>query len=419
MYQLNLRKKSLKTSQANREARISNLPEGVIIHILSRLPTKYAWTFSYNIDMDDSKPFRSCKKTKFVNSVERVLFFSQNVKSFRLSCCEKYDLNRITAWISAVLRRNHDGIVLPLRSLVNCTSLKKLELKLPCIFKVPMKNCFPNLTILYLEEVEILNTQSITEPLKITFPVVETCELIRCKLLKVKIVELFAPALTKFKSVPPDEAEVNDYSNNIHGSRLVKFESSSELLETFDMSNSPISYATLLSFRVTSLEKSGLQVRKLLKGFSSLKELELSGAVVKAIAQSKHGVALPRYNSLERLVMSSSGSSEALLEILHASPHLKHLDIDVRYWDRYDYDAVRSVPSCVSSSLEEVKFNFFDFSGKKSEFYLAKFLLKNAILLKKVHLSAISYRTELKNEILEELSTFPKNSVCCLTIVVT
>ncbi|KAL3813677.1 hypothetical protein ACJIZ3_014945 [Penstemon smallii] len=451
--QRNQRKKS---SEANREDRITNLPEGVISHILSRLPTKdavrtcvlskdweYKWTHIYNIRIYDgiyNKRSRTGTKTVFVNFLERLLLLSQNVKSFQLSLSNKYALNRMTAWISAVLMRNvenfeltylKDGIVLP-RGLLNCTSLRKLKLRLlSSTFRVPTENCFPNLAILHLEGVEILYTPSSTEPLKFIFPVLETCVLKKCKWSNVKIVELYAPALTIFKSHPPEDAQVNDYSIKIHGAKLIKFESSSNVLETFDMSNSRIAYATLLnSFRkygpylmnrdqddLQLLEKGGLQVRMLLKGFSCLKELELSGDVAKAIAQSKHGVPLSRYNTLERLVIFS-GSGETLLELLQAAPSLKYLVINEGIWVHYDYDAVQVVPMCISNSLEEVKFNSFDFSGKKPEFYLAEFLLKNAILLKKMHLHC-AYRTAQENKIVEELSTVPTNSARCVTIVVT
>ncbi|KAL3843744.1 hypothetical protein ACJIZ3_001147 [Penstemon smallii] len=444
-------RKHLKIGCTNDESRLSNLPDSIISQILSCLPTKdavqtsvlskdweYKWTSIYNIDIDDKKLFsrQKSKKMTFVNFVERILLLSRNMKCFRLSCSEKYEATRLTTWMSAVLRRNvecfeviclQSDIVLP-RSLLSCPSLRKLKLNLPCTFRVPSKNCFPNLKILYLEGVEILNENSNTASLEFTFPVLDTFHLVRCKWLNVKIVKIYAPAMTTFICETPSTVKVKNYYHiKIFGASLTNFGSFGTLLENFLIPGAPIACATLVNScgegDLRILEKSGVQARMLLKEFRSLEELKLSGYVVKAIAQSRNRAPppppppLPTYNKLERLVVTSSCSNEAVLELLHMAPSLKFLVVDVLNWDDCDYDAMEPVPSCIISHLEEVEFNHF--VGTTPQLKVAKFLLKNATELKKVHLcsSGLQLSTLQKNATVEQLSTMPKRSAY-LTIVV-
>ncbi|KAL3819975.1 hypothetical protein ACJIZ3_005880 [Penstemon smallii] len=431
-------KKYLKISCTNGESHLSNLPDGIISKKVSCLPRKdavrtsvlskdweYKWTSIDNVDIDDKMLFSTqrTKKTSFVNFVERILL-SHNVKSFRLLCSETYECSRLTTLMAAVLRRNVESfevnclqynIVLP-RSLLSCASLRELKLNLPCTFRVPSKNCFPNLTNLYLERVDIQNELSYTDPLEFTFPALENFELIKCNWLNVKYVEIYAPALTMFICLTPT-FKINDYSIKIRGASLVKFESSGYPLENIILTGSTVAYAIVNRYwpaleGVEELEITGLQYRLQLKEFKGLKKWELSTSIAKAIALSKHGAPLPIYNELEQLVLSDLNNNiEALLELLHAAPYLKFLIVNLRCLQDCDYDVIESVPSCIISHLEEVKFYCFD--GKECQLKLAKFLLKNATELTKVYFCRCGprYFSAMENDsILEQLSTLPKCS---------
>lgn len=110
--------------------RISNLPDSILCHILSFLPTKNAvgtsilstrwqdlWTSVTSLDFDDSVLFHdryefdSCYDTvnfSFMNFVNRVLLLRD------VSCLEKFRLrlkvfcifDAVITWISAVIKKN-------------------------------------------------------------------------------------------------------------------------------------------------------------------------------------------------------------------------------------------------------------------------------------------------------------------------
>lgn len=72
---------------------------------------------------------------------------------------------------------------------------------------------------------------------------------------------------------------------------------------------------------------------------------------------------------------------------------------------------MESVPSCIRSHLVEV--DFYYFSGSAPELDLAKFILKNAVQLKKIYL----YGDHVKLHIVYQLVEAPKDSNCLSIIV--
>lgn len=67
------------------------------------------------------------------------------------------------------------------------------------------------------------------------------------------------------------------------------------------------------------------------------------------------------------------------------------------------------VPVCITDALEKVEFK--SFGGNLSQLSLVKFLLENGRKLKEVHFSGC-YLCMRKEELVEQLPTFPKCSAC-------
>lgn len=104
----------------------------------------------------------------------------------------------------------YSGITLRLLDFISANLLNQMDLSYPavfwivldlaldCIFKVPHQICFPNLTILYLQDVCMLHDNSTINTLTFTFTVLERFELTSCRWLKLLLVKIYTPSLDNF-----------------------------------------------------------------------------------------------------------------------------------------------------------------------------------------------------------------------------
>lgn len=158
------------------------------------------------------------------------------------------------------------------------------------IHKVPTENFFSKMQRLNLEKVEFYSEKSSTDTLIFTFPVLDVCCLIEC-IWNVNLIEIHAPKLTKFKLVTEQEDHdapfvgPQNISIKIVGAKLEEFRLEGGLLETFILTGSTVERASVLNepYDVTDYQKHegwwGLHVRKLIRQFSEIKELKLSGVL--------------------------------------------------------------------------------------------------------------------------------------------
>lgn len=160
-------------SQARAKDRISELPDAVLCHILSFLPTKCTfrtsilstrwkniWASVPNLDFSDEA---TSDKTGFLAFVDRLLFSpdSSDIRKFRLHCSSVDDFSHIDSWICAAIQRNAVEVDLCVESdgrqifelpkpLLTCKTLEVLKLDSNYVINLPISGSFPSLRSLHV-----------------------------------------------------------------------------------------------------------------------------------------------------------------------------------------------------------------------------------------------------------------------------
>ena len=214
---------------------LENLPEDILRHILSFLPTRdavrtsvlskvweYLWASTPNLDFDMySLAKRKRKRKLFMNFVERVLYLRDSSVLQRFTLCYDVlqDASRVNSWISVAVRHNVQVLSIKLRNfedgfslpyvLFTCKALKSLHLCMPCILNLPTTIWFSNLKILTIKNVTF-SDECLTQQFFSGLPVLEKLQLEDCSWGSLKVVRISATNL-RFLSVQEFEKRISKY----------------------------------------------------------------------------------------------------------------------------------------------------------------------------------------------------------------
>ncbi|XP_050368913.1 F-box/LRR-repeat protein 13-like [Argentina anserina] len=417
--------------------RISALPDAVLCHILSSLQTKLAvrtgilsprwkkiWVSVPYLDFNDRDFKDSASYSTFV---ERVLFFrsSSDIQKFLLHCSKDEDYSRICSWILTAIRHNvmeldlhvapHGSQIFELpSSLFVCKTLTILKLMSPFITNTPASGCFPSLKCL-LVTVDLPKDNESMLKLFTKCPVLE--ELTIQGTLQADIVlnvNISAPRLKilRVKFGSNDDREASNFLVDV------------PMLECFDLREDFLSNYILSSGN--SLVRAILDLYDPMSSVDPDFPTRVSGLL--------SGVCcLPAFNNLTKLklVLLECFPWELLTRMLERSPHLKNLvlehsltscDDDDSFDDDSEYDSEpeeppkpqwhppQAVPICLVSHLETVSIE--GFKGQVDAMEVAKYILMNGAVLKKMMISKAHLCEEIK-ALCEELLTVPRISKAC------
>ncbi|KAL6283332.1 hypothetical protein ACE6H2_014261 [Prunus campanulata] len=381
--------------------RISELPDALVCHLLSFLPTTCAvrttvlskrwnnvWTCVTNLNFNDERDFwchHGCDYDRFEMFVDRVLSLTGP------SDIKERHFARLEGWICTAVRRNvveldlelyagnekEDTFVLPI-SVFSCKTLQVLKLcgsfcSYITYAPPPASGCFPSLKSLEVHRAPYPD-KGLMEKLFTNCPVLEhlIIEAVLADDVAYKI-QVSAPQL-KTLGISLHEQY---FMNTVICIDTPKLESL--YVETGALSNFSLDARSLVSASI-HLQDNRFQVNR--------------------ASIAKHAIALlAEISSVKNLSLSASH--------LEGTPKCNRKDSELQW------DPPKVVPNCLSSHLKTV--SILRFGARKVEMEVVKYLLKYGHLLDKM---TLIYAGNLRTEVFEglyrrEIKMFQRASMTC------
>ncbi|KAL8154981.1 hypothetical protein AgCh_000373 [Apium graveolens] len=447
--------------------RISDLPDPLLLHILSFLPVKSAastcslskrWQHLYmslpNLDFHDDD-FRE-NPTNFIKSVDYMLMARENnviLNRFSLSCQgDDVDADHVDAWLWRPLRYYNVQVLklslafsspykLPTHVYI-CTTLQVLSLNWNIIIDVPQIFSLPRLNVLELCDVTFSSTESF-DKLLINCPVLENLVIRDCACLTGNHVKIFGNALktlrlqysadfeqeVELEFLIDAPAVVNLY---VDRSEAVEIKTQMLLLVTATIDGYPNAQCHVSSVQTDRLFR-------FLGMISHVRRLTLTSDIIVAIKRAAV-CKVPTFHNLTDLQLLFDGVAapaagwSLLPKILASSPILVNLVFPhglardfyaERRLSLLAFIPPKTVPECLISSLKSIEIR--DFRGIAEEFVIIQYLLKHGRVLNRMSIDCSHlwlkemtvgvkrkrHRPLILSEIKKKLSEVPRCSTSC------
>ncbi|XP_057507257.1 F-box/LRR-repeat protein At4g14103-like [Actinidia eriantha] len=421
----------------DKEDRISNLPDEILCHILSKLPTKHAvataalstkWKHLFPtipnlcLRLDDSDHGESSpvshRTTNFTNFMHNLLtntLRDVRIRKFHLRCYQNYENAHVNAWVSAVLGLNVTFISLVFDSkntgvsidgIFNCNTLEYLFWTQHCVLNVPISVYLPNLKRLYLEGVKFVDGDAVDRVLE-GCPVLKELSLDSCEFEDIEYLCISSPSLKclllyncyqeNMYEVQIDTPSLEFLYYDDHVAELYTVSNLSSLQTAhIDIGTSDQQVEDADDEDLTQYDQN---VVDLVTACCNVDFLYLSRSSVSSIYWSSCPV--PTFHNLTELSLGDLNIPgwELLPRFLESAPNLKILFFMGGFCEfRKCYAKFQSalpdcVPACLSLHLQRICFE--EFNGEEDEFNLVEYFLKTAVVLRKMK---FSFRSSLPPE---------------------
>ncbi|XP_050271690.1 F-box/FBD/LRR-repeat protein At5g56420-like [Quercus robur] len=443
-----VRQKSLTNTDADI---ISTLPDFLLSHILSLLPTKDAvitstlssrwrpvWTLVPLLDLDEDQLFRTQNQTfRFPEIVSRIFILRNTVLNptpihkLRIRCFNNCVPLHIDTWVRATFRHRvqeldlsictdpNEPLELP-RSVYFCSTLVvlKLEGNFNILINPPSACEFPSLRILELRNVKFANSDSLSTLLN-------ACTVLQDLTLNANFTNLdnfnLIVLIDTLKTLDL-RVESSSYKVHINTPALEYFSFSGPLGEDVVLENLPNLDDTLIDIDVqhgVSIQDYAKRVRDFMRPLSNIVDMELCIEVVEILYNASSHDDIPMFHNLNSLSLFGFHYFEwrVVQVLLHRTPKLQVLVFDLsadRSRSAIDgcLQKLQDVPECLSSHLTACHYR--ELSGNEIEMELVRQILKAARVLKTMRISVEdTLDSEVKLRVCEEISKYQRSSHFC------
>ncbi|OVA11711.1 F-box domain [Macleaya cordata] len=431
--------------------RLSDLPESILFHILSFLPTKYVvqmsilsrrwrylWTSvpSLNFGDDLFQLHRVSNggsvldaNTRFVNFVNKVLQLHDmsHIQRFRISC---FDLD--ISWISAAVKKNVQELflIIPTNAvelpdcLFTCESLVSLKLVVgDSILALPTSVCFTRLRTLLLFSVTF---NGFFGKLLSGCPVLDKLAVVGCQWWDDEVVNISSPTLRHLIMCSGTFSGIKISNPNLISFQYKNCFGKNYFIENLSsLVDAVIDVDLDCKYCSKRYKECFHEVSKLLRGVSNARSLTLSDSIVEQLSNAPNLLeSLPTFQYLNKLMLSSCRKKEhfhVIAYLLRSSPILESLVIDMKPSRNYVYEEEGNQQSkrlCLvdrlHDHLKEVKIRCF--GGTEDELEFVKLLLSNASTLERVFI--IEWKDlKKRNDIDKKLVMFQMASTSCIVSI--
>ncbi|KAK1371702.1 FBD domain-containing protein [Heracleum sosnowskyi] len=442
--------KKLKISEKDR---VSDLPDSLLLKILSLLPTKDAACTSIlskrwrplsmslpNLDLCDENYNDS--GVKFANFVDRILMHRPDdlkIENFGLVCGNDNYLDRVDEWIRNAIQRDLKVIDLcfwftelfeMLDEVFLCTSVEKLRMSSKILVDVPEDVKFTRLRVLKFDEVTFSSYESVSA-LLLNCPVLEDLTILCCEWLSGDRLSICGSALKK----------LSIYGNSIDEEFLLEILIDTPVLETLQLGTFA-SDDILIKENLPFLTRAHIDVEQIIEGvtpstvfgdcvfgllkkINHVKSLSLSDRTVEALNRAYtydfrtvHDSFPPFHNLIDLELSVEVYCGETLLyDFLDNSPNLQSLVFPQGLVDTLSDENWRftwawehlHIPECLSAHLKTVDIR--EFSGTDDELSFVEYLLVYGSALKNVSINLLNLRGG--EEVRQALLNYQRESTTC------
>ncbi|KAI3866966.1 hypothetical protein MKX03_022009 [Papaver bracteatum] len=437
------------------EDRIRRLPESLIHHILSLLPTKCAvattilsrgWNNLWiSLPVLDFREWKSpdteatqSSTNSFMDFVDRVLLLRNmsDIKKFCLTCNGEYfDDQRIKAWITTAIQCRVEELIvsrdayervdiIPVE-LYTCESLTLLDIDLfgGQHLNLPQLISFPRLKILQLSEISVFRQQNIQQ-LFSNCPVLEELCLKYCLLNHLEIISSTLKSLTFVGSL---HICMSDIEIMIDAPNLMSITVHDGIPQHLVVERFPSLVDADIHRMYTEPDVPIDVIPNFVKKLSNVKQLKLWDYIFEKLELADVlDISFPTFSNLITLEVSFIKINHviSLFTFLQFSPYLESLVFGrVSCRDEVNEDALTLdvVPHCLLMHLKSIKFQVFE--GQLKELDLVQLFLQNSRVLQTVIIEHSSVdsgtRTtkdveDLNKKIMEQLLKYEWASTECV-----